>query len=346
MAEYKWPEEGKRSLIGKRIKRIDGPLKVAGKAKYTYDFNAPGMLFGKILRSPYAHAKIVSIDTSAAERMPGVKAVRRVQDVGAEIQWAGDEVISLCAVDEPTAEDAMRAIKVQYEKLPHFVNEQQLDKIPAANRRPPTEDIKGEPDKAFAASDVIIEDTYGNEVIAHCCLESHGLVALWDDEQNVTIHASTQSVTSNGPELARVLGLPAANVRVRMEYLGGGFGSKFPVDRWGVEAARLSKLVGGKPVKMMLERDAELTVAGTRPSAFARVKVGATKDGKLTAWESESWGSGGVAGAGQPPYPVRLQRRDHQSQNDASQHHDQQRPATRVACAESSAGLFDHDVCA
>ena len=122
MAEYKWPEEGKRSLIGKRISRVDGPHKVSGKAKYTFDINRPGMLFGKILRSPYAHAKITSIDTSAAEKMPGVKAVKRIQDVGAEIQWAGDEIIFVAAVDEPTAEDAARAIKIQYEKLPHFVN--------------------------------------------------------------------------------------------------------------------------------------------------------------------------------------------------------------------------------
>ena len=90
MAEYKWPEESKRRFIGKRISRIDGPDKVSGRAKYTFDINRPGMLFGKVLRSPYAHAKIVSIDTSAAESMPGVKGVRVIQGPGTEIQWAGD----------------------------------------------------------------------------------------------------------------------------------------------------------------------------------------------------------------------------------------------------------------
>jgi len=303
MAEYKWPEEGKRTHIGKRIKRLDGPDKVSGRAKYTFDLNRPGMLFGKIVRSPYARAKITSIDTSAAEKMPGVKVVKKIQDVGAEIQWAGDEVIFVAAVDEQTAEDAARAVKVQYEKLPHFVNEQDLDKIPAERRRPPTEESKGEPDKAFKEAEVIIEGVYGNEVITHCCLESHGLVAEWEDDKNLLVHQSTQSVTQNTADWGRLLGVPASNVRIKMEHIGGGFGSKFPVDRWGVEAARVSKMVGGKPIKLMLERDAELTVAGSRPSAFARVKLGATKDGKILAWESESWGSGGMQGAGRPPYP-------------------------------------------
>ncbi|HKX32438.1 MAG TPA: xanthine dehydrogenase family protein molybdopterin-binding subunit, partial [Blastocatellia bacterium] len=121
MAEYKWPEEEKRKLIGKRISRVDGPVKVSGKAKYTFDINRPGMLFGKILRSPYAHAKIMSIDKSAAEKMPGVKAIKIIQDVGTEIQWAGDEIVFVAAVDELTAADAVRAIKIQYEKLPHLV---------------------------------------------------------------------------------------------------------------------------------------------------------------------------------------------------------------------------------
>ncbi len=121
--DYKWPEPEQRSLIGKRISRVDGPVKVSGRAKYTYDVHRPGMLYGKVLRSPYAHAKVVSIDTSAAEKMPGVKAVHIVQDVGSEIYWAGDDVVAVAAVDEPTAADAIRAIKVEYEALPHFVND-------------------------------------------------------------------------------------------------------------------------------------------------------------------------------------------------------------------------------
>lgn len=303
MAEYTWPEEGKRKHIGKRISRVDGPAKVSGKAKYTYDIIRPGMLYMKVVRSPHAHAKIVSIDTSAAEKMAGVKAVRVIQGPGTEIRWAGDEIAAVAAVDEPTAEDAARAIKVVYEKLAHFVNEADLSAAPAAYRRQPTEQKKGDPEAAFREAEVIVEDTYGNDVMCHCCLESHGLIAEWVDDNNLLVHPSTQAVSGNGGELARALQIPAGNVRIKMDHMGGGFGSKFPIDRWGIEAARLSKMAGGKPVKVMLERDAEMAVAGTRPSAYAKVKVGAKKDGTIVAWESESWGSGGPAGTGMPPYP-------------------------------------------
>ena len=124
MAEYKWPDADKRTHIGKRISRIDGPHKVSGRAKYSFDMNRPGMLFGKILRSPYAHAKVKSIDTSAAEAMAGVKAVHIMAQPGTptdELKWAGASIVALAAVDEPTAEDAIRAIKVEYEVLPHLV---------------------------------------------------------------------------------------------------------------------------------------------------------------------------------------------------------------------------------
>jgi xanthine dehydrogenase YagR molybdenum-binding subunit len=302
MAEYKWPEEGKRSLIGKRISRVDGPDKVSGKAKYTFDINRPGMLFGKILRSPYAHAKITKIDISAAEKMPGVKKISIMQKEGAELQWAGADIVFVAAVDEPTAEDAVRAIKVEFEKLPHLVNERDLEKVPAGNRRPPSEQKNGDPDVAFKEAEVIVEGLYGNDVITHCCLESHGIIAEWEGD-NLLVHPSTQSISANTAEYAKLMNIPAANVHIKMDHIGGGFGSKFPVDPWGAEAARVSRAVEGKPVKIMLERDAELMVAGSRPSAYARVKVGAKKDGTIVAWESESWGSGGPGGANSPPYP-------------------------------------------
>jgi len=100
MPDYSWPTAENRTLIGKRISRIDSPDKVSGRAKYTYDVHRPGMLFGKIVRSPHAKAKIVSIDTSAAEKMPGVKAVHIIQKVGSTVQWAGAEIVGIAAVDE------------------------------------------------------------------------------------------------------------------------------------------------------------------------------------------------------------------------------------------------------
>lgn len=301
MAKYNWPEAGKRNLIGKRISRVDGSAKVSGSAKYSSDLNRPGMLHGKILRSPYAHARIVSIDTSAAEKLPGVKAVHIIQGQGTEIQWEGDEIVAVAAVDEPTAEDAIRKIVVKYEKLPHLVNEADLSKV-GDRGKPANEQVSGEPDKAFQEAEITIDGFYSIPVITHCCLEPHGQVVEWEGAQNLTVYPSTQNVSGIAQQFAQPLGVPVGNVRVLMDYIGGGFGSKFAADRWGVESARLSK-EAGKPVKYYLERDAELMVAGNRPSAFAKIKVAAKKDGTITGWQSESWGTGGLAGGGMPPIP-------------------------------------------
>src|SRR5260370_23819850 len=123
MPDYQWPDAEHRTLIGKRISRVDSPDKVSGRARYTYDVKRPEMLFGKMLRAPYAHCKVVSVDVSAAEKMPGVKAIEIVQGPGSTIHWAGDEVVAVAAIDEPTAEDAIRAIQVKYEKLGHLVSD-------------------------------------------------------------------------------------------------------------------------------------------------------------------------------------------------------------------------------
>src|SRR5581483_4564980 len=105
MAEFKWPAPEQRTVLGKPHLRVDGPVKVQGRAKYTYDYNPQGLLFGKSVRCPYPHVKAVSI----------------IQGPGKEIHWAGDEIVGVAAVDEPTAEDAVRAIKVEYQRLPHNV---------------------------------------------------------------------------------------------------------------------------------------------------------------------------------------------------------------------------------
>jgi len=313
MAEYKWPDADKRNFIGKRISRIDGPQKVSGRAKYSFDINRPGMLFGKIVRCPHAHAKVKSIDTSAAESMPGVKAIHVMQEAGKELMWAGASVVALAAVDEPTAEDAARAIKVEYEVLPHLVVDTD-PKVAGDYTRQTNETKLGDPDKAFSEAEVTTDGTYGLAMITHCCLEPHGSVMEWDGE-NVLAHLSTQAVSGSVAQIARPLEIPATNVRVQQDHIGGGFGSKFGPDEWDITAARLSKKAGGKPVKMFNERDAELMVAGARPSDYARVKIGLKKDGTITAWECQSWGSGGVGGGGAPPMPyifnIPNQRKQH-----------------------------------
>src|SRR5438309_9171760 len=133
--KYTWPPENERAYIGKRISRVDGPFKVSGRARYTYDYNPKGLLYGAVLRSPYAKARVVSVDTSAAEKMPGVKAVQVIQEKDSQgrpsvIQWAGDDVVAVAAQTEDQAEDALRAIKIEWEPLPHYVSDE---------KRPPKE---------------------------------------------------------------------------------------------------------------------------------------------------------------------------------------------------------------
>ena len=385
MSEYTWPDPATRPLLGKKISRVDGPVKVSGRAKYTFDYNPDGLLAGKILRCPYAHARITSIDTSAADKMPGVKAVQVIQKPGTEIFWAGDEVVGVAAVDEQTAEDAIRAINVKYEVLPHFVSDAEPPQNIATNNGPisqedfedmednqvPDEQVvaaikhqgisfhpddkylkdlqasgadpsvvqalrtakyappsgsrspykktavqtEGEPDKAFASAAAVVEGLYGASAITHCCLESHGMASEWPTDNELLVHISTQNLSGIAPQIAEPMGIPAGNIQVMQQYIGGGFGSKFSPDRWGIAATQLSKSAGGKPVKIMLERAAELEVAGMRPSSFARVKMAADKDGKLVAWESRSWGTGGMGGGGTPPLPYIFEIPNQRKQN-------------------------------
>src|SRR6266581_1169007 len=129
MPEYTWPDAEHRTLIGKRTTRVDSPVKVSGQAKYTYDVHRPGMLYGKVLRCPYAHAKVVSIDTSAAEKIPGVEAVHIVQGPSSTVH---------------TAEDAIRAIKVKYQQLPHLVSDAEPPKGSAQEQGPLSIDAIGD----------------------------------------------------------------------------------------------------------------------------------------------------------------------------------------------------------
>ena len=385
MSEYTWPDPATRPLLGKKISRVDGPVKVSGRAKYTFDYNPDGLLAGKILRCPHAHARITSIDVSAAEKMSGVKAVQVIQKPGTEIFWAGDEVVGVAAVDEQTAEDAIRAINVKYEVLPHFISDAEPPQNIATNNGPISQDdfedmednqvpdeqvvaaikqqgiswhpdakylkdlqasgadptvvqalrtakyappsgsrlpykktavqTQGEPDKAFASAVAVVEGLYGASAITHCCLESHGMASEWPTDNELLVHISTQNLSGIAPQIAEPMGIPAGNIQVMQQYIGGGFGSKFSPDRWGIAATQLSKSAGGKPVKIMLERAAELEVAGMRPSSFARVKMAADKDGKLVAWESRSWGTGGMGGGGTPPLPYIFEIPNQRKQN-------------------------------
>src|SRR5579871_3165588 len=151
--DYHWPPMGQRRVMGQRLDRLDGIAKSTGAAKYNSDVKPQGMLFGALLTSPYAHAKVKSIDVSAAQKLPGVTAVRAVVNPGDEIQWAGQELAFLAASTEEIAGDAVRLIKVEYEVLPHLVNEDDLAKA-GSRGRPAGEQTTGDTEKAFQEADV------------------------------------------------------------------------------------------------------------------------------------------------------------------------------------------------
>src|SRR5882724_622777 len=314
MPDYSWPPQEKRRLMGKDHKRIDGREKAGGRAKYASDLNRPGLLFAALLTSPHAHAKVTSIDIGDAQKVQGVTAVRVISPAGTEIQWAGTEVAVVAATSEEVANDAVRKIKVQYEVMPHLVKEDDLAKA-GPRAKASGEQVTGDPDQGFKDADVVMEGEYGIPVITHCCLEPHGQAMQWSGD-GIMFWPSTQNVSGIGGDLAKSLQLPATQIKVHMDHIGGGFGSKFAADRWGVECANLSKDSGGKPVKLFLDRATELTIAGVRPSAYAKIKIGAKKDGTITSWQSDSWASGGFAGGGSPPLPyvytaIPNQRKNH-----------------------------------
>jgi xanthine dehydrogenase YagR molybdenum-binding subunit len=292
MAKVDWPVAEQRSVLGKPIDRADGPVKATGAAKYSFDINRPGMLWAKVLPSPHAHAEVVSIDGSAAEKIPGVKAVWKDDAViGKEVLYVGQIVAAVAAETEEAAAEAIHEIKVEYKPLEAIVR----DTDPALSQGNPAKKEGGNVEEALAKADLVHSGHYGIPVIAHCCLEAHGQVAEIRGDEMV-IWPSTQAVSGYADRgLADAAGIAQNKIRVDCQYMGGGFGSKFNPGKWGVISTALARQTG-RPVKLMLDRDLELAIAGNRPSAFAKIKVGATKDGLVTAMDSEVWGTAGQGG--------------------------------------------------
>jgi len=300
-----------KSVIGKRLPRIDAVPKVTGEAKYTVDLKMPGMLYGKILRSPHAHALIKSIDTSAAESLPGVRCVITGKDVPQNLfafyQWqadktmlctdkvryVGDEVAAVAAVDQDTAEEAVSLIKVEYEPLPAVfsVDEAMLPDAPLVHENEgnvawSVKRLIGDPDKAFAECDVVIEDEYFTREAAHTCFEVNNCVAYWDPSGRVTVWTVTQAPHTVRQEVARILGIPRENVRIVCSHQGGGFGARTVMDVKSPIAAVLSKKTG-RHVKIVNTRSEEFASAKTRFPYKMWVKVGAMKDGRIMAREAK-----------------------------------------------------------
>jgi xanthine dehydrogenase YagR molybdenum-binding subunit len=298
-------------------------VKSRGAAKYSYDIVRPGMLYARLLDSPHPHARIRSIDLSAAQKLPGVRAAIALKDTSnpdtAKVYYPGEEVAAVAATTEEIAADAIRLIKVDYEVLPHLATIEQAERpeapkvFPKGNVTQPALQQEGDADAALKASAHVVEGLYSTQVQTHSSLETHGGICEWDGD-NLTAWVSTQAVHGTRNGVAKALGIPQTNMRVITDYMGGGFGSKLGGDVQVVIAARLAKAAGA-PVKLMLDRKEEHLVVGNRPSAFAQVKAGVDAQGKLTVIEAETWGSGGAGqGAGFPfpyqvyPFPVRRRR--------------------------------------
>jgi xanthine dehydrogenase YagR molybdenum-binding subunit len=291
-----------RRVIGKSPTRLDGPQKSTGRAKYSSDQLPPGMLFAVLMGSPVAHGKVKGIDSSAAKATPGVTAVYEVVKVGDEIQWCGAELVAVAAEREEIARDAVRKVKIDWEIMDHLVKEGDL-KVAGKRAKAAGEQVTGDPDQAFTGAGVVVsEGHYAIPVITHCCLEPHGQVIQWDGN-SMNYWPSTQNVSGIATDIGTALKFAPDKINVDMQYIGGGFGSKFASDSWGRICANLSKASGGKPVKLYLDRNVELMIAGNRPSGFANIKVAAKQDGSLVAWQSQSWSTGGIGGGGMPPIP-------------------------------------------
>ena len=299
MAErtFAWGPRADNALIGKEITRIEGVEKVSGQARYTADMNTPGTLHARLLTCPHAHAKVKKLDLSAALKMPGVRASHAFKEVDDEIRWEG-ELIATIAADRPElAEDALKAIKVEYEVLEHFVDESDLKGAEAAKRiQTLGKNAKGDVEAALKAAKVVHKGYYGIATISHMCLEPHGSHCEWKGDE-LSAHVSTQNVSGLPAQFAEPLEIDAAKVTVESYFEGGGFGSKFQADEWGLACAKMAK-AAGKPVKLMLDRATELKIAGTRPSAFEEVTIAADAEGNVIAWDSSHWGTAGIGGGG------------------------------------------------
>jgi xanthine dehydrogenase YagR molybdenum-binding subunit len=308
--EYAFPAPNTHRVLRGLHSRLDGMVKSTGRAKYNSDLNLPGMLHAKVLTCPYAHARITKLDTTIAAALPGVVAIQVIQPVGSEVLWAGDDLVAVAAETEDQARDAVRAIVLAYEELPHFQDDADLDAALASSpdAKPGGESDQGDVDAAFAAAATTVELQLGMPQIAHIPLEPHGQVCVFDRTSGeLTVYASTQAVSTLAADFARGLAehgleIPAAKIRILCEYMGGGFGAKFSADKWGVACALLAHRTG-RPVKLFIERDHEISSGGSRPSAYGRLRIAADAAGRLTAWQAETWGSGGIEGTGAVPTP-------------------------------------------
>lgn len=311
-------EKKQQTIIGTPFRRLDWESKACGQTVYGTDISLPGMLIAKMVRSPYAHARIKKIDVSKAQALPGVVAVMEGKEhpfrVGRSIGdqpplaldkviYIGEPVVAVAAETEEIADAAVALVEVEYEPLEPALDVEAgcRDGIPLVHPGmaeyplvPPAAYVPGtnicghrvvrhgDIEAGFAAADIIVEGRYETPMEQHCCLEPQCCIARWEADGALTLWDSTQSIYRVRKALAAGLKMKESQIRIIVPYLGGGFGEKNSVNQELVAAA-LAMHTNGRPVKVELNRDEEFTAGMAKHSTIIYIKSGVKKDGTITA---------------------------------------------------------------
>ncbi len=307
------------AVIGKAVRRIDAPSKVSGRLHYAGDMTMPGMLHVQVLRSPHAHARIVSVDTSAAEATEGVEGVITCADVPGvdgfgvfvndqpimargKVRYVGEAVAAVAAEDPLVAARAAAAIKVVYESLPPVFDpdEAMQPGAPALHDYAPDNITKhipirvGDVEKGLAESDMVVEETYSTQAIEHAYLEPEAGLAYVDHDGVVTIVSPDQNITHHRHMLARIIAKPISKVRFIMSPVGGGFGGKEDMIYQGMLALLAMKTQ--RPVRLVFTREESIISTAKRHPSRTTLRMGLMKDGRIRALAMKMICDGGAYG--------------------------------------------------
>lgn len=322
------------NVIGQSPIRADGPDKVTGAAQYTGDVNLPGLLWGKTLRSPFAHARIVSIDASQAKTVPGVHAVltgadtkgvrygRRLFDVPPlaedRVLFVGEQVAAVAAESPEAAQRALDLIEVEYEELPPLFDPLEAMKDDAALLHPDVNSYvglprqldtpsnvfvrntygRGNPEEGFAQADVIVEETYTTPLQHQAYMETHSCLVWIDDEDRIQVWASNKAPFALRQQLAAAVHVDEDRIRLNPAYIGGDFGGKgSPMD---VPLCYFLALHSKRPVRMVMDYVEEFMAANPRHPSVVHIKSGVKNDGTLTAWDASVVFASGAYGGFKP----------------------------------------------
>ena len=290
-----WALDADLDLVGRPAPRQDGAARAAGRVRYTVDVRLAGMLHAAVLRSPVAHGRVRSLDLDAARSMPGVRAVTgpesdlslttRAPLLAVEPGYAGQPIAVVAADTLEAAQAGVVALALDLEVLAHVVDPQEaLDEQRFTTD--PSDDARGDAEAALAAAEVRIEFELETPAQVHSALEPHAAVALWNGDR-LTAWVSTQGMFSARDELAKAFGLRKDDVRVLTEFVGGAFGAKQGAGFEALAAAELSRITG-RPVRLVNDRHAEQLDGGRRAATRQTVRLGARRDGTITAIDADA----------------------------------------------------------